>query len=205
ERGRLVEGEFRPGGTQREWCDNEVLRIIRRRSLAKLRHEVEPVEKPAYTRLITSWQGATKKRQGLEALLEAIETLQGYPMPASIFESEILAARIEDYRSADLDMLSAAGEIVWVGLEPLSDKDGRIALYLTDRLPLLGGAPSPSPASESEQKIFDYLSRHGASFFAQIHAAVGGFANDIVDALWDLVWKGMVTNDTFHALRAFTR
>ncbi|HEY8847904.1 MAG TPA: DEAD/DEAH box helicase, partial [Thermoanaerobaculia bacterium] len=140
ERGRLVEGEFRPGGTQREWCDNEVLRIIRRRSLAKLRHEVEPVEKPAYTRLITSWQGATKKRQGLEALLDAIETLQGYAMPASIFESEILAARIDDYKSADLDMLSAAGEIVWVGLEPLGDKDGRIALYLTDRLPLLHSA-----------------------------------------------------------------
>jgi ATP-dependent Lhr-like helicase len=200
ERGRLVEGEFRPGGTQREWCDNEVLRIIRRRSLAKLRHEVEPVEKPAYTRLITSWQGATKKRQGLEALLDAIETLQGYPMPASIFESEILVARIDDYKSADLDMLSAAGEIVWVGLESLGDKDGRIALYLTDRLPLLH-----SSSGTVDHPIVQYLSEHGASFFAQIHTAIGGFANDVVDALWDLVWKGVVTNDTFHALRAFTR
>ena len=205
ERGRLVEGEFRPEGTQREWCDNEVLRIIRRRSLAKLRHEVEPVETTAFARLISSWQGVTKKRQGLEALLEGIETLQGYAMPASIFESDILAARIVDYRPADLDMLSAAGEILWVGVEPVGDKDGRIALYLTDRLPMLSGAPAPSPASEPAKKIIDYLAAHGASFFAQIHAAVGGFANDVVDALWDLVWKGIVTNDTFHALRAFTR
>ena len=200
ERGRLVEGEFRPGGTQREWCDNEVLRIVRRRSLAKLRHEVEPVETPAFARLLTSWQNVTKKRPGLEPLLESIETLQGYAMPASIFEREILAARIEDYRPSDLDMLSAAGEIVWVGVEPLGDRDGRIALYLTDHLPLLR-----SPSEVPSHPIVDYLAAHGASFFTQIHAAVGGFENDLIDALWDLVWRGVVTNDTFHALRSYTR
>src|SRR5205823_9091604 len=90
ERGRLVEGEFRPEGTQREWCDNEVLRIIRRRSLAKLRHEVEPVETTSFARLLTSWQHVIRKRTGLEPLLDTIETLQGYAMPASTFESEIL-------------------------------------------------------------------------------------------------------------------
>ena len=201
ERGRLVEGEFRPGGTQREWVDNEVLRIIRRRSLAKLRHEVEPVEIPVFSRMLASWQGVARKRGGLEALLETIETLQGYAMPASIFESEILAARVEDYRPSDLDTLSAAGEIVWAGVEPLGDRDGRIALYLTDHLPLLGGAP-PTPAA---LPIADYLATHGASFFSQIHDTIGGFPNDLIDALWGLVWKGVVTNDTFHALRAFTR
>src|SRR6266496_3458673 len=121
-------------------------------------------------------------------------------MPASIFESEIFAARIEEYRSSDLDMLSAAGEIVWVGVEPLGDRDGRIALYLTDHLPLLY-TPSPMP----NNPVVDHLATQGASFFAQIHAAVGGFANDVIDALWDLVWTGVVTNDTFHALRAFSR
>jgi ATP-dependent Lhr-like helicase len=200
ERGRLIEGEFRPGGTQREWCDNEVLRIIRRRSLAKLRHEVEPVETPTFARMLASWQGVARKRRGLEALLETIETLQGYAMPASILESEILAARVEDYRPSDLDMLSAAGEIVWVGVEPLGDRDGRVALYLTDHLPLLR-ASSDLPSNP----VVDYLAQHGASFFAQIHAAIGGFPNDLIDQLWDLVWKGAVTNDTFHALRAFTR
>ena len=209
ERGRLVEGEFRPGGTQREWCDNEVLRIIRRRSLAKLRHEVEPVETPAFARLLTSWQSVTKKRKGVEALLETIETLQGFAMPASIFESEILSARIGDFRSSDLDMLSAAGEIVWVGVEPLGERDGRIALYLTDHLPLLrigAGVPAgPLGETPTATPIVDYLATHGASFFAQIHAAVGGFPNDVIDALWDLVWKGVVTNDTFHALRSYTK
>jgi len=200
ERGRLVEGEFRPGGTQREWCEAEVLRAIRRRSLAKLRHEAEPVEQAALARLMTSWQNVTRKRRGLDALLETVETLQGYPMAASIFESEILAVRIDDYKPSDLDTLSAAGEIVWTGVEPLGEKDGRIALYLTDHLPLLH-----TPADVPDSPIVDYLRTHGASFFDDIQAAVGGFPNEIVDALWDLVWRGAVTNDTFHALRAFTR
>ncbi|HSP15555.1 MAG TPA: DEAD/DEAH box helicase [Thermoanaerobaculia bacterium] len=208
ERGRLVEGEFRPAGTQREWCDAEVLRSIRSRSLAKLRKEVEPVGQPVLARLFTAWQGVTKKRRGLEALLDVIETLQGYPMAASIFESEILAARIEDYKPSDLDTLSAAGEIVWTGVEPLGGHDGRIAVYLADHLALLRGAAAPSLRSgqaAAEDPIVEYLKENGASFFAQIHESVGGFQNDVVDALWDLVWKGVITNDTFHALRAFTR
>ena len=207
ERGKLVEGEFRPDGAQREWCDAEVLKTIRRRSLAKLRKEVEPVDPPVLARLFTSWQGLVKKRRGLEALLDCVELLQGYPMAASIFERDILTARIEEYRSSDLDTLSAAGEIVWVGVEPLGDKDGRIALYLTDHLPILRGqAVAPVlHLSELEQRIVDYLRAHGASFFTQLHAELGGFGNELVDALWDLVWKGVITNDTFHALRAFTR
>jgi len=212
ERGKLIEGEFRPEGTQREWCDADVLRSIRRRSLAKLRKEVEPVDQPVLARLFTSWQSVTKKRRGLEALLDVIEILQGCPMAASIFESEILSARIEDYKPADLDALSAAGEIVWAGVEPLGAKDGRIALYLTDHLPILSGGQAilPVPTGEIacpplESKIIEYLKTHGASFFAQIHEALGGFGNEVVDAMWDLVWKGLITNDTFQALRAFTR
>ncbi|HYC59738.1 MAG TPA: DEAD/DEAH box helicase [Thermoanaerobaculia bacterium] len=200
ERGRLIEGEFRPGGTQREWCESEVLRIVRRRSLAKLRKEAEPVDPPQLARLFTNWQGVTKKRRGLDALLEVVESLQGFPMAASIFESEILGARIADYKPSDLDTLSAAGEIVWVGVEPLGERDGRIALYLTDNLPLLH-----VPQETVESAIVDYLRANGASFFHQLQIAVGGFPNEMIDALWDLVWKGLVTNDTFHALRAFTR
>jgi ATP-dependent Lhr-like helicase len=202
ERGRLTEGEFRPGGTQREWCDTEVLRSVRMRSLAKLRKEVEPVDPPALARLMMSWQGVTKRRRGLDALLEVIETLQGYPMAASIFESEILAARIEDYRPSDLDTLTSAGEVMWVGVESLGERDGRIALHV-------GLAPSPAAAEVGgailETSIVEFLRSHGASFFPQIYAAVGGFPNDVVDALWNLVWRGVITNDTFHALRSFTR
>ena len=200
ERGRLIEGEFRPTGTQREWCENEVLRIVRRRSLAKLRKEAEPVDQPVLARLFTNWQGITRKRRGLDGLLEVIESLQGFPMAASIFESEILASRVADYKPSDLDTLSAAGEIVWAGAEPLGERDGRIAIYLTDNLPLLH-----VPKAAEEGPIVVYLQKNGASFFHQIQAAVGGFPAEIIDALWDLVWKGAVTNDTFHALRAFTR
>jgi ATP-dependent Lhr-like helicase len=202
ERGRLIEGEFRPGGTQREWCETDVLKTIRRRSLAKLRKEAEPVDQPVLSRLFTNWQSVTRKRRGLDALLEVVETLQGFPMAASIFESEILAARVVDYKSSDLDTLSAAGEIVWVGVEPLGERDGRIALYLTDHLPLLVRPPAePAPSGP----LLDYLRTHGASFFNQMQVALGGFPGEVVDSLWDLVWKGVVTNDTFHALRAFTR
>jgi len=204
ERGKLVEGEFRPGGTQREWCDADVLRMIRRRSLAKLRKEAEPVEAPAFARLITSWQGVAKKRPGLDALLDAIDSLQGYPMPASIFESEILAARVADYSPSDLDTLSAAGEIDWTGVEPLGERDGRIALYLTDRFAVLGKTPE-APSPNPEAPIVNYLATHGASFFAQIYDTIGGFPNEVADALWSLVWQGIVTNDTFHGLRAYTR
>src|SRR4051812_44000787 len=135
--GRLVEGEFRPGGTRREWTDAGVLRMLRRRSLAKLRHEVEPVDHPALGRFTTTWQGIVKRRRGADALLDAIEQLQGAPLPASILETEILAARIDVYDPADLDAVTAAGEIVWVGVEPLGERDGRVALYLADHLPRL--------------------------------------------------------------------
>ncbi len=204
--GRLLDGEFRPGGSGREWCDPEILQSIRRRSLARLRKQVEPVDPPVFVRLLTGWQGVTRPRAGLDALLDAIENLQGAPLPASIFESGILAARVEGYNPADLDALASAGEIVWAGIEPLGDRDGRLALYLTDHFPRLRRAPVPSTPSPREHAILSHLEAEGASFFAPLHAAAGaGFPADSVEALWDLVWKGLVTNDTFHALRAYTR
>ena len=204
--GRLLEGEFRPGGSGREWCDPDILQSVRRRSLAKLRREVEPVEPPVFVRLLTAWQGLTRRRSGLDALLDAIENLQGVPLAASIFESEILSARIESYNPADLDALCAAGEVVWSGVEPVGDRDGRLALYLTDHLPRLRMPPKDMDLSDRERAMVDHLARQGASFFAALHqAAGGGYPGETVQALWDLVWKGLITNDTFHAVRAFTR
>jgi ATP-dependent helicase Lhr and Lhr-like helicase len=204
--GRLIDGEFRPGGSGREWCDPEVLQTIRRRSLAKLRKEVEPVDPPVLARLVTSWQGTIRKRIGLDALLDVVENLQGAPLPASILESEILSARIEGYTPADFDALLAAGEVVWRGVEPLGERDGRVAMYLTDHLAHLWRPGQRAELSEREEAIAGYLKDHGASFFGAIHDAVGGgYPGETVDALWDLVWKGVLTNDTLHALRAFTR
>jgi ATP-dependent helicase Lhr and Lhr-like helicase len=204
--GRLLEGEFRPGGSGREWCDPDVLQSVRRRSLARLRKQVEPVDPAVFVRLLTSWQGVVRPRAGLDALLDAIENLQGAPLPASIFESEILAARVQGYNPADLDALTAAGEVVWCGLEPIGDRDGRLALYLADHLARLRRVPPQAELSPRERGIIAHLGTEGASFFVAVHdAAGGGFPGDTVDALWDLVWKGVVTNDTFHALRAFTQ
>jgi ATP-dependent Lhr-like helicase len=209
--GRLIEGEFRPGGVRREWTDPGVLQVLRRRSLAKLRHEVEPVDPQVAGRFVTTWQGLVKRRHGPDALLDAIEQLQGAPVPASILETDILPARIEDYDPADLDGVTGAGEVVWVGVERLGDHDGRIALYLADHAsrllpPPLGPAARPSDFSDRESAIVAYLRTRGASFFGPLHDAVGGgYAGQTVDALWDLVWRGLVSNDAFHALRAYTR
>ncbi len=212
--GKLLEGEFRPHGHGPEWCDADVLRAVRRRSLAKLRHQAEPVDPQSLARLVTTWQGVVRPRRGLDALLDAVESLQGAPLPASVLESEILPARLEEYNPADVDTLMAAGEVVWCGVEPLGDRDGRVALYLADHLQELweprpmpdqvGGADAAPGLSERALKISGFLRRNGASFFAPIHAAAGGgYPGDSGDALWDLVWRGLVTNDSFGALRAF--
>jgi ATP-dependent Lhr-like helicase len=203
--GKLLDGEFRPGGHHREWCDPGVLEALRRRSLARLRHEVEPVEPAVLGRFITSWQGIGRRRSGLDALLDVIESLQGAALVASAFEREILAARVEGYTPADLDALAAAGEVVWCGLEPLGERDGRIALYLTDHLPRLWRPPGGAAGAMDrvETRIVEHLGTHGALFFGALHEALGGgFAGDTLDALWRLVWKGVVGNDTFQALRA---
>jgi ATP-dependent helicase Lhr and Lhr-like helicase len=206
-RGRLVQGAFTPGRAGREWCEQDVLRQIRQRSLARLRHEVEPVETPALGRLTVTWHGLGVRRAGLDPLLDAVEHLQGAPVPASLLEKEILPARVEGYSPADLDVLTSAGEISWVGLESLGDRDGRIAVYLSDHLAKLLPPASPPAALEGRARLVcEFLRREGASFFAPIHdAAGGGYPRETVDALWDLVWLRLVTNDTFHALRAFTQ
>lgn len=205
--GRIAEGGFRPGGVHREWCDNEVLRSIRRKSLARLRKEIEPVEQRTLARLLTRWQGVVQPRRGLDALLDGIENLQGAPLAASILETEILPARLAGYKASDLDTLIAAGEVVWVGLEPIGEKDGRIGLYLAEKLPELwnkGNGDQGTRISERAEKVIDYLRGRGASFFQNLHDGVGGgYPGETLAALWELVWKGLVTNDGMAALRAY--
>jgi ATP-dependent helicase Lhr and Lhr-like helicase len=220
--GRVVEGGFRPGGIHREWCDSELLRAIRRKSLARLRKEVEPVEQRTLARLFTRWQGVVQPRRGLDALLDVIENLQGAPLPASILEAEILPARLLGYKSSDLDTLIAAGEVVWVGFDPIGERDGRIGLYLAERLadlwPIAPSVPQQQNAgvlrsaqndnlpssNEKESEIVAYLQAHGASFFQDLHDGVGGgYPGETLEALWSLVWKGMLTNDGMAALRAY--
>ncbi|MGA2216854.1 MAG: DEAD/DEAH box helicase [Terracidiphilus sp.] len=207
--GRVLEGGFRPGGLHREWCDAEMLRLIRRKSLARLRREVEPVEQHTLARFLTHWQGVLAPRRSgnsnLDGLLDAIEGLQGAPLPASLLESAVLPARIADYGSTGLDALIAAGEVTWAGVEPIGERDGRIALFLADKLPLLAQQrPQAEPLTEREEKLVAVLESTGASFFDALHLAVGGgYPGETIDALWSLVWRGLITNDSLHALRAY--
>src|ERR1019366_3162486 len=197
-----------------EWCDAEILRQIRRKSLAKLRREVEPVEQHTLARFLTHWMGLlTPRRAGhgnlghanLDALLDAIESLQGTPLPASLVESSILPARIADYNSSGLDTLIAAGEVAWAGVEPIGERDGRVALFLADKLPLLAQRrPFTEPLTEREEKLLAVLESTGASFFDSLHqSAGGGYPGESIDALWSLVWRGLITNDSLHALRFY--
>ncbi len=204
--GRVLEGGFRPGSSRREYCDAEALRLIRSKSLSRLRKEIEPAEPRLLAHFAMHWHGVLQKRRGLDALLDTIESLQGAPLPASLLESQILPARIARYAPADLDTLIAAGEVVWCGVDPIGERDGRIAFYLADRIadllpPRMGPA---EPLTPREEAILAELARSGATFFAQLHEAIGdGYPGETVDALWSLVWRGLVTNDTLHALRAF--
>ncbi len=200
--GKLLEGEFRPEGVHREWCDPDVLQQIRRKTLARLRREVVPAEQHTFARLLTRWHGVAVPRRGLDALLDTIEILQGAALTVSDLEREILPARVLDYSPADLDALMASGNVVWVGREQLGDRDGRVALYLADALPSLLAPTPPPELSEHAQRIAGVLREMGASFFAPLHqAAGGGFPGDTQAALWELVWAGIVTNDTLHPLR----
>ena len=210
--GRVVEGGFRPGGVHREWCDAEVLRAIRRKSLAKLRKEVEPVEQATLARLFTRWQGVVQPRRGLDALLDVIENLQGAPIPASVLETEILPARIIGYKASDLDTLIAAGEVVWCGVEAIGEKDGRVALYLADKVSGLRRQLSvvssqlaeSAPTAERERQIVAYLQANGASFFQPLHDGTGGgYPGETLEAIWNLVWRGDLSNDGLQALRAY--
>jgi ATP-dependent Lhr-like helicase len=216
--GTLLRGEFRPGGAEREWCDPDVLRSLRRRSLARLRHEVEPVEPAALARFLPEWHGVVpigerdrpplRGQAALERLAEVVDQLTGVPIPASVLERDVLPARVPGYQPRLLDELGALGEVAWVGRGSLNRDDGRIALFRPGREVLRGAAAGAGdeaarPEGPRHEAIRAHLARRGACFYRELHGAAGGGPDrDVLDALWDLVWAGEVTNDTFAPLRA---
>ena len=200
----IVRGAFRPSGTEREWCDNEVLRMLRQRSLAALRKEVEPVEAEVLGRFLPAWQGVGSDAKGLDRLFEVVSQLQGVPIPASVLERDVLAARVRDYSSQLLDELCASGEVVWVGGGPIGRDDGRVLLYLRGS-PLARSAPlvpaDDRPSDEEHERLREVLSGGGARFFRDL----GGTDDRVtLEALWDLVWAGEVTNDAFSPVRSLS-
>ena len=192
----LVRGELRPGGTEREWCDPDVLRRLRRASLAALRKEVEPAERSAYARFLVSWHGVDRRA----ALREALVPLQALPLPVALWESEVLPRRVPDYRPEQLDHLCATGELIWVG----AGLD-RVAVYFREDASVLGrvGAAT-APEGAAHDAIRDALAR-SAAFWNDLLEATGLDAEVGLPALWDLVWAGEVANDAWQPLRAARR
>jgi ATP-dependent Lhr-like helicase len=204
EGGTIVRGAFLRGGTEAELCHAEVLDAIRRKSLAKLRRAVEPVDDRALARFLVEWHGIPGRRRGREGLAAVLAELAGCPLVASSLETEILPARLAGYQPADLDALCASGQVVWAGLEPLGASDGRIALYPAEQEALLARpiAPVPGPLAE---RLREVLTRRGAVFFADLAREVGGFPADTLATLWQMVWAGEMTNDTLQPLRSRAR
>ena len=201
---RVIEGEFRPDGAGGEWCDAEVLRRLRTRSLAALRKEVEPVAPEALGRFLPSWQGVGGNRRGVDGLLETVEQLAGVALPASAWESLVLPARVRDYSPAMLDELTASGEVVWSGHGTLAGSDGWVSLqpgevaHLALPLPDLDFA-----ATETQQQLLDALGGGGAYFFRALSDQIGATDDEaLLGELWGLAWAGRVTNDTLAPLRA---
>jgi len=201
--GRVVEGEFRPGGHGTEWCDAEVLRRLRRRSLAQLRREVEPVPPRSLGRFLPAWQQVGGRLRGVDGVLTVVEQLAGCAVPASALEPLVLASRVRDYSPALLDELTAAGEVLWAGHGALPGTDGWVSLHLADSAPLTLPEPAELELGETHRSILDALAGGGAFFFRQLSDLAGSTDDQaMVAALWDLAWTGYVGNDTLAPLRA---
>jgi ATP-dependent Lhr-like helicase len=201
--GRVSTGEFTPAGAGAEWCDTEVLRLLRRRSLAALRKEIEPVPPAALARFLPAWHHVGSSARGVEAVAAAIEQLQGLAVPASALERLILPARVADYAPAMLDELCAAGEVVWAGSGTISGGDGWVTLAFADTAPLLLPAPADTlTLAPVHEAILGALDGGHALFLRALVEAVAAPETEVLAALWDLVWAGHVAGDTLAPLRA---
>jgi ATP-dependent Lhr-like helicase len=201
-RGEIVAGEFRRAAEGREYCHPEVLRMLRRRSLAALRREIESVAPVVLARFLPSWHGVGAQATGVDRLLEVVFQLQGLALPASVIERDVIAGRVANYNPRLLDELVSMGEVVWVGRGALGASDGKVALYMRGDAPRLVTEPVEPPTGELHNRLREHMRSRGASFFRDIYGACGGGDEEaMLDALWDLVWSGEVTNDTFAPLR----
>jgi ATP-dependent Lhr-like helicase len=206
--GDLVRGELRPGGSEREWCDVEVLRRLRRASLAALRKEIEPADQRRLAAFLPSWQGVDRHAPGgagVDRLREVLVPLQGLALPVEIWERDVLPRRTGAYSPTWLDALCASGEVVWVAAGPLG-RSGRVALYFREDAPAIGppatGRAESAAPSGAEHDLVRELLAKGPSFFTDLLASLDAPAEALREALWDLVWAGEVTNDAWAPLRA---
>ena len=225
---RVVEGEFVPGGRGTEWCDAEVLRMLRRRCLAKLRKEVEPAPPEALAAFLPAWQNAGQPAGGprrgaagraaggwrpasADAVFDVVDQLAGAALPASALETLVLPGRVRGYQPAVLDELTAAGEIVWSGAGGLPGGDGWVVLAPAQAVPLLLPPPAEITMTPVHDAVLAVLEGGGGLFFRMLADRVAGMLRDhdwrglsdmaVAAAIWDLVWAGRLTNDTLAPLR----
>ncbi|MCP3425796.1 DEAD/DEAH box helicase [Rothia sp. AR01] len=201
-----------PGEEAEEWCEAGVLRTIRRRSLAKLRSQIEPVDVATYARFLPAWQrvradgSAEDPRVGdADGLLTVIDQLAGVPVPASALETLVLPSRVKRYSPAMLDEAMSGGEVLWTGVGTIPGQDGWVALHLAESADL---TVRPEPAIPLDDLSADARAVYaaigdGADFVPRIAARAGFSLAKTGDALWELVWAGLATNDTAAPLRAF--
>ncbi|GAB3603670.1 ATP-dependent helicase [Microbacterium aureliae] len=204
--GRLASGYFLPAGTgddEMEWCDAEVLRRLRMRSLAAIRGSVEPVPQDAFARFLPMWQHVTRPLDGVDGVAAVLEQLAGVPLPASAWESLILPARVADYAPGMLDELTSTGEVVWSGHGSLPGRDGWIALHPADGAAFTLPEPDEELAPDSlDARLVAALEGGGAYFAAQLKTlADAENEQSVIESLWRLTWAGRVTNDTFAPVR----
>ena len=214
--GRVVAGEFRPGGAGTEWCDVGVLRRLRRASVAALRRELEPVPARTLGLFLPGWQhvrpagvgrGRPPSLRGPEGVLAVVEQLQGAAIPASAWESSVLPSRIEDYEPAFLDELTTSGEVLWTGRGRLPQSDGWVSLYLADHAALLLPLRGDDALGEVQAVVVELLAEGAGWFFRalsdRVDATLGRVVDDreLVETIWDLVWSSQLSNDTIAPLR----
>jgi ATP-dependent Lhr-like helicase len=204
--GELVRGELRPGGSEREWCDTEVLRRLRRASLAVLRKEIEPADQRAFSAFLPSWQGVDRHPAagaGIDRLREVLVPLQGLALPADVWERDVLPRRTGAYSPTWLDQLCASGEVVWVGAGSLGRNSGRVALYFREDAEAIGPPPGRLElADEAEHVAVRERIAVAPCFFTDLLAELPFSPEQVQEALWDLVWAGEITNDAWAPLRA---
>jgi ATP-dependent helicase Lhr and Lhr-like helicase len=206
--GAMVRGELLPGGSEREWCDSDVLRRVRRASLAHLRREVEPAGRDRFARFLPSWQNVDAHRPagaGPDRLRDALVPLQGIALTPKVWEGDVLPRRLGAYAPAWLDELCTSGELVWIGAGSRGRSDGRVALYFREDVRLAGPPPANAKLERADgapQEAIRERLAAGPSFWLDLLADLDFPAEELHNALWDLAWSGEVTNDAFAPLRA---
>ncbi len=205
--GELVRGELLPGGTEREWCDADVLRRVRRASLARLRKEVEAADRSQLARFLPSWQNVDAHRAsgaGPDRLREALVALQGVALTPRTWERDVLPRRLGTYSPGWLDELCTSGELVWIGAGALGRSDGKVALYFREDVHIAGPPPANAKLEAPSGDLHDAIRAtlaSGPSFWLDL-LDLEGSSEELHEALWDLAWSGEVTNDGFAPLRA---